>query len=99
MPTHEAATFAGMINDTVEHLLSECDRRPSVLGIECHSHILGQPHRATHLERFLTRLREEADQRIWWTTAGAIAKHVVEGHATSTQLRDLAAPTQYQSLR
>lgn len=72
----EAATFAGMIGDTVEQLLSECDRRPSVLGIALHPYIMGQPHRVLHLERVLARLRERCDDRIWWTTAGAIAAHV-----------------------
>ncbi|MBJ6123659.1 polysaccharide deacetylase family protein [Sphingomonas mollis] len=72
----EAATFAGMIEDTVEQLLSESDRRPSVLGIALHPYIMGQPHRALHLERVLMRLREANDRRIWWTTAGAIADYV-----------------------
>ncbi|WP_235529684.1 hypothetical protein [Sphingomonas sp. Leaf242] len=31
---------------------------------------------AGDLDRVLTRLREAADRRIWWTTAGAIADHV-----------------------
>jgi peptidoglycan/xylan/chitin deacetylase (PgdA/CDA1 family) len=72
----EAATFAGMIEDTVEQLLSEAESRPSVLGIALHPYIMGQPHRALHLQRVLTRLREKGDERIWWTTAGAIADHV-----------------------
>ena len=72
----EAATFAGMIEDTVEQLLTECDRRPSVLGISLHPYITGQPHRALHLERVLTRLREADDSRIWWTTAGCISDHI-----------------------
>lgn len=74
----EATTFAGMIADTVEQLLGECDRRPSVLGIALHPYIMGQPHRALHLERVLAHLREADDRRIWWTTAGAIADHVAK---------------------
>ncbi len=72
----EASTFAAMIGDAVEQLLGECDRRPVVLGIALHPYVMGQPHRALHLDRVLTRLREAADSRIWWTTAGAIADHV-----------------------
>ncbi|MGU3391261.1 polysaccharide deacetylase family protein [Sphingomonas sp. M1A8_2b] len=72
----EAATFASMIEDAVEQLLGECDRRPLVLGIALHPYVMGQAHRALHLDRVLTRLREAADPRIWWTTAGAIADHV-----------------------
>ena len=75
----EADTFAGMIEDAVEQLLGECDRRPLVLGIALHPYIMGQAHRALHLDRALTRLREAADPRIWWTTAGAIADHMTKG--------------------
>ncbi|WP_294322211.1 hypothetical protein [uncultured Sphingomonas sp.] len=74
----EASTFADMIADSVEQLLRECDRRPLVLGIALHPYIMGQPHRALHLDRVLTRLREADDSRIWWTTAGAIAQHVTD---------------------
>ncbi len=72
----EATTFAGMIEDAVEQLLSECERRPVVLGIALHPYVMGQAHRALHLDRVLTRLRHTDDPRIWWTTAGAIADHV-----------------------
>lgn len=75
----EAETFAGMIEDAIEQLLAECDRRPLVLGIALHPYIMGQAHRALHLDRALTRLREAADPRIWWTTAGAIADHMAKG--------------------
>ncbi|WP_294270450.1 polysaccharide deacetylase family protein [uncultured Sphingomonas sp.] len=72
----EAEGFATMIRDTVEQLLSEADRRPSVLGIALHPYIMGQAHRVPPLARVLTTLREADDPRIWWTTAGAIADHV-----------------------
>lgn len=75
----EAEMFAGMIEDAVEQLLGECDRRPLVLGIALHPYIMGQAHRALHLDRVLTRLREAADPRIWWTTAGAIADYMAAG--------------------
>lgn len=81
----EAATFAGMIEDAVAQLLTECDRRPLVLGIALHPYIMGQAHRALHLDRVLTRLREAADSRIWWTTAGAIAEHVTTNQGTLGQ--------------
>lgn len=74
--SQEAATFAGMIQDAVEQLLSECDKRPVVLGIALHPYVMGQAHRALHLGRVLTTLRETDDSRIWWTTAGEIANHV-----------------------
>lgn len=72
----EAATFASMIEDAVAQLISECERRPLVLGIALHPYVMGQAHRALHLDRVLTKLRERDDPRIWWTTAGDIADHV-----------------------
>lgn len=72
----ETETFAAMIDAAVEQLLSECDRRPVVLGIALHPYIMGQAHRVPALARVLTRLREADDPRIWWTTAGEIAAHV-----------------------
>ncbi|GAA3703415.1 polysaccharide deacetylase family protein [Sphingomonas cynarae] len=72
----EAETFAGMIRDAVGQLLSECERRPLVLGIALHPFIMGQAHRVPALARVLTELREADDPRIWWTTAGEIAVHV-----------------------
>ncbi len=72
----EAETFAAMIDAAVGQLLSECDRRPVVLGIALHPYIMGQAHRVPALARVLTRLREADDPRIWWTTAGEIAAHV-----------------------
>lgn len=72
----EAETFCAMIDAAVEQLLSECDRRPVVLGIALHPYIMGQAHRVPALARVLTRLREADDPRIWWTTAGEIAAHV-----------------------
>jgi peptidoglycan/xylan/chitin deacetylase (PgdA/CDA1 family) len=75
----EAVTFAAMIRDGVEQLLSECDRRPLVLGIALHPYIMGQAHRVPALARVLTELRATNDPRIWWTTAGDIAAHV-EAH-------------------
>ncbi len=72
----EAVTFAAMIRDGVEQLLSECDRRPLVLGIALHPYIMGQAHRVPALAGVLTELRAANDPRIWWTTAGDIAAHV-----------------------
>ncbi|MEI5686544.1 polysaccharide deacetylase family protein [Sphingomonas kyungheensis] len=72
----EADTFAAMIRAAVEQLLSECDRRPLVLGIALHPYIMGQAHRVPPLAKVLTELRAADDPRIWWTTAGDIAAHV-----------------------
>jgi len=72
----EAHGFATMLQDAVTQLLSECDRRPVVLGVALHPYIMGQPHRVPALAKMLQTLRDADDPRIWWTTAGAIADHV-----------------------
>jgi peptidoglycan/xylan/chitin deacetylase (PgdA/CDA1 family) len=74
----EAHGFATMLQDAVTQLLSECDRRPVVLGVALHPYIMGQPHRVPALARVLQTLRDADDPRIWWTTAGAIADHVAQ---------------------
>lgn len=71
----EAAQFVGMMEDAITQLLAECDVRPLVLGIALHPYVMGQSHRFLHLARTLTKLREKADSRIWWTTATEIAEH------------------------
>ena len=73
----EAAQFVGMIEDAITQLLSECDARPLVLGIALHPYVMGQSHRFLHLARCLTKLREEADSRICWTTASEIADYSI----------------------
>jgi len=71
----EASTFADMILDAFEVMLEESRRRPLVMGIALHAYIMGQPHRLKHLARALMRLKESADDRVWFTTAGAINDH------------------------
>ncbi|MDG1116384.1 MAG: polysaccharide deacetylase family protein [Flavimaricola sp.] len=71
----EAAEFADMIIDAFEVMLEESSRRPLVLGIALHGYLMGQPHRLRHLERALGHLVTHSDERVWWTTAGAINDH------------------------
>jgi len=71
----EGADFADMIIDAFEVLSAECDKRPLVMGIALHAYIVGQPHRFKHLARALKHLARKADEKIWFTTAGAIAAH------------------------
>jgi hypothetical protein len=54
---------------------AECDHRPLVMGIALHPYIVGWPHRFKHLARALTHIVANADEKVWLTTAGAIAKH------------------------
>ena len=71
----EGADFADMIVDAFEVMAAECDKRPLVMGIALHAYIVGQPHRFKHLARALNHLVRKADDKVWFTTAGAIAAH------------------------
>jgi len=47
------------------------------MGVALHPYIVGQPYRLRHLRRalqHLARLRDNGD--IWFTTPGAICRHV-----------------------
>ena len=71
----EGADFADMIVDAFEVMRAECDTRPLVMGIALHPYIVGWPHRFKHLARALRTLQADADERVWFTTAGEIAAH------------------------
>ena len=71
----EGADFADMIVDAFEVLAAECNQRPVVMGIALHAYIVGQPHRFKHLARALRHLTRKSDDKVWFTTAGAIAAH------------------------
>jgi len=72
----EGAEFADMILDAYEVLRGECAKRPLVMGLALHPYIVGWPHRFKHLARALRQIVRAADERIWFTTSGAIAEHV-----------------------
>lgn len=71
----EGADFADMIVDAFDVLRAECDKRPLVMGIALHPYIVGWPHRFKHLARALKHLARKADDKVWFTTSGAIAQH------------------------
>jgi allantoinase len=71
----EGADFADMIEDAFDVLHGECDKRPLVMGIALHPYIVGQPHRFKHLARALNTIVRHADEKVWFTTSGAIAAH------------------------
>jgi allantoinase len=71
----EGADFADMIVDAFEVMQAECERRPLVMGIALHPYIVGQPHRFKHLARALNHIVRKADDKVWFTTSGAIAAH------------------------
>jgi len=57
-------------------MLQPATDTPLVMGIALHSYLVGQPYRLRYLRR---ALRHVADyrERIFITTAGAIASHVM----------------------
>jgi peptidoglycan/xylan/chitin deacetylase (PgdA/CDA1 family) len=72
----EGADFADMIVDAFEVMQDESLKRPLVMGIALHPYIVGWPHRFKHLARALKHIVAHADERVWFTTSGAIAAHV-----------------------
>jgi peptidoglycan/xylan/chitin deacetylase (PgdA/CDA1 family) len=71
----EGSEFAAMIVDAFDVMREECNRRPLVMGIALHPYIVGWPHRFKHLARALEHIVRKADDKVWLTTAGAIAAH------------------------
>jgi len=71
----EGADFATMIVDAFEVMQAECTQRPLVMGIALHPYLVGWPHRFKHLARALRQIVIQADERVWFTTSGAIAAH------------------------
>jgi hypothetical protein len=71
----EGADFAAMIVDAFEVMQAECRQRPLVIGIALHPYLVGWPHRFKHLAHALRHIAKHADERVWFTTSGAIAAH------------------------
>lgn len=71
----EGADFADIIVDAYEVMRNECETRPLVMGIALHPYLVGWPHRFRHLARALDHIARKADDKVWLTTAGAIAAY------------------------
>ncbi len=69
-----AAEFADMIIGNFDEMLDQSRTMPLVMGIALHPYIVGQPYRLRELRRALRHIADQRD-RIWITTAGAIASH------------------------
>jgi peptidoglycan/xylan/chitin deacetylase (PgdA/CDA1 family) len=69
------AEFADMIVDQADEMLRQCTGQPLVMGLALHPYIVGQPFRLKPLRRALRHLRAAGGDRLWPTTAGAIAEH------------------------
>jgi len=71
----EGKDFADMIIDAYDVMLAESHKRPLVMGIALHAYLMGHPHRIKHLRRAIEYMTENADDRVWFTTAGEINDH------------------------
>ncbi len=75
----EAPAFRDMIMDAFDIMLEESVRHPLVMGIALHPYIMGYPHRIKCLEQALRHILDNADERVWMTTASAISDHYRNG--------------------
>jgi peptidoglycan/xylan/chitin deacetylase (PgdA/CDA1 family) len=69
-----ASQFADMIIGNFDEMLEQATGQPLVMGIALHPYLVGQPYRLRELRRALRHIAEQRE-RIWFTTAGAIAAH------------------------
>jgi len=73
---HTGREFADMIVDQFEEMLEQSERHPLVLALSLHGFIVGQPFRLRPLRQAIKHCVEhKAKDRVWYTRAGAIAKH------------------------
>jgi peptidoglycan/xylan/chitin deacetylase (PgdA/CDA1 family) len=68
------ADFAEMIVDAFDEMREQSNAAPLVMGVALHAYIVGHPHRLRPLRRALGHIAS-AHEKIWITTAGAIAEH------------------------
>ena len=66
--------FADAIVDAFEEMLDLSSEIPLVMGVALHPYVVGYPHRLRPLRRALRHIAKQRE-RIWLTTAGAIAAH------------------------
>jgi allantoinase len=71
-----ATDFATMIIDQFDEMLAQSAEQPLVFAIALHPYVIGQPFRLRPFRRALAHVAAHRD-RIWATTAGAIADHVI----------------------
>ena len=73
----DAKDFAQMVIDNFDEMLQQAQTQPLVMGIALHPYLVGQPYRLRHLRRALEHIVRERDRgRVWFTTPGAICRHV-----------------------
>ncbi len=73
-----ASEFADMIVDHFDEMSRQSNHQSLVMGIALHPYIVGQPFRLKHLRKALTHIASQSTDRVWTTTAGAIANRFIE---------------------
>lgn len=68
-----APDFADMIVDQFDEMIRQSRDQSLVMGVALHPYVVGQPHRLRHLRQAFAYVASARD-RIWITTAGAIAE-------------------------
>jgi allantoinase len=83
---HTAREFADMIVDQFEEMLEQCEKQPLVFSTILHTFVAGQPFRLRPLRNALKHCMQHplADERVWYTTPGAIADYCYEQLAPGT---------------
>ena len=71
----DGRAFADLVIDQFDEMLAQSARQPLVIGIALHPYLVGQPYRLRHLRRALQHLVAHRGD-VWFTTPGAIARHV-----------------------
>jgi hypothetical protein len=71
-----AEQFAEMIVENFDEMVEQSAAQPLVMGIALHPYLVGQPYRLRALRRALAHIVGQRD-RVWLTTAGSIADHVL----------------------
>lgn len=73
---HTGRQFADMIVDQFEQMLEQSERHPLVCSISLHGFVVGQPFRLKPLKQAITHCAQHRlKDRVWYTTAGDIAKY------------------------
>jgi allantoinase len=70
------ARRAEMIVDQFEEMLNQSERQPLVFSLSLHGFIVGQPFRLRPVREAIKHcVQHERRDRVWYTTAGDIAKY------------------------
>jgi allantoinase len=69
-----ASAFADMAIDNFDEMLLQSEKNALVYGMTIHTFIVGQPFRIRQFRRVLEHINKHQD-KIWFTTPGACAKH------------------------